>query len=171
MASLYRSTGPQTRKPRKTVVTMALKPRTPGMSGPKPKPVDWGMVFKLAKIGCTPSEIAATMDMCEATLTSRPEFFDVFKKGSENGKSSLRRLQWKSAASGNAIMQIFLGKQKLGQADKFTTELTGSNGGIVEIATSRKPSLDKLDIEELSVLLALIDKAGGTSKKVKEGTE
>jgi len=46
----------------------------------------------------------------------------------ENGRSSLRRLQWKSATNGNITMQIWLGKQYLGQRDMHSAELSGANG-------------------------------------------
>jgi hypothetical protein len=39
-------------------------------------------------------------------------------------KLRLRQLQWQSASKGNVTMQIFLGKNMLGQQDKIeTTEL------------------------------------------------
>jgi hypothetical protein len=42
----------------------------------------------------------------------------------EAGKSSLRRLQWKSALGGNVVMQIWLGKQYLGQRDEHAVEVS-----------------------------------------------
>jgi hypothetical protein len=46
-------------------------------------------------------------------------FKDYFKKHSGTGKISLRRAQFRSAIEGkNVTMQIWLGKQHLGQADK-----------------------------------------------------
>ena len=36
-------------------------------------------------------------------------------------KMRLRQLQWKSAENGNVTMQIFLGKNILGQQDKIET--------------------------------------------------
>ena len=41
---------------------------------------------------------------------------------------SLRRLQWKSATGGNIVMQIFLGKQYLGQSDRQAFEHSGAEG-------------------------------------------
>ena len=48
----------------------------------------------------------------------KANFYDVFKKKSAAGKMSLRREQWRSAEKGNVTMQIWLGKQWLGQTDK-----------------------------------------------------
>ena len=43
------------------------------------------------------------------------------KKGRDQGKTSLRRMQWEKAQSGNTTMLIWLGKQMLGQKDKLET--------------------------------------------------
>ena len=44
----------------------------------------------------------------------------------EQGKASLRRMQYGAANKGNVTMQIWLGKQYLGQNDK--QEITGLMG-------------------------------------------
>lgn len=85
---------------------------------------------KLAAMGCSMKEMAAFCECSVDTLERR--FADVIHKGRESGKTSLRRLQWQSAQKGNVTMQIFLGKQLLGQSDKLTTvdktpESTGSS--------------------------------------------
>jgi hypothetical protein len=64
----------------------------------------------------------------QARLSNDAGFSGAYEKGLENGKSSLRRLQWKAALGGNITMQIWLGKQYLGQRDMHTTELTGAKG-------------------------------------------
>lgn len=79
--------------------------------------VDMGMVERLAGIMCTEDEIAAVLAIDKSTLRRQPTFDEVYKKGREVGKSSLRRTQWKIAQS-NAAMAIWLGKQYLGQTDK-----------------------------------------------------
>lgn len=81
------------------------------------KEVDMGMVERLAQIMCTEDEIAAVMDIDKSTLRRQPTFDEVYKKGREVGKSSLRRTQWRIAQN-NAAMAIWLGKQYLGQTDK-----------------------------------------------------
>lgn len=85
---------------------------------------DFDRVCKLAEIQCTEEEIAHVMDMDEETLVARliergyKNFSDFYKKHRSNGRASVRRMQWKSAEEGNVAMQIWLGKQILGQADK-----------------------------------------------------
>ena len=54
------------------------------------------------------------------------QFSTVYKKYSANGKISLRRMQFRSAENGNVPMQIWLGKQYLGQRDKQETEQTNT---------------------------------------------
>jgi len=68
--------------------------------------------------------------MSEDTLGRRLQergyanFADCYKKHGDEGKSSLRRNQWKSAQDGNVTMQIWLGKQMLGQRDKSDVDQT-----------------------------------------------
>lgn len=82
-----------------------------------------GMVEKLAHIQCTQTEIAATLGVSVDTLTRRKEFAEVYKRGCEGGRKSLRRMQFEAASKGNVTMQIWLGKQYLGQTDHSVSEL------------------------------------------------
>jgi hypothetical protein len=112
----------------------AEKPRNPSKTGNKPKQlkavevygyeVGRGLrkkvvtpedVYKLAAIGCSDREIALWFDIKEDTL--RYNFADTLLKGREDIKMALRQAQLKLALSGNAVMQIWLGKNMLGQSD------------------------------------------------------
>jgi hypothetical protein len=88
------------------------------------KDVNPVIVGRLANIGCTMNEIAAVCD-CSVDILER-RFADVIKKGRETGKASLRRQQWKKACEGNVTMQIWLGKQLLGQRDVVVTDVTSA---------------------------------------------
>lgn len=77
-------------------------------------------VEQLAAIQCSYAEMAAVLGCNESTLTRR--FAQAIKKGRENGKASLKRMQYKKAMEGNPTMLIWLGKQHLGQADKSAEE-------------------------------------------------
>jgi len=90
-------------------------------TGRPPAVIDWELVGNLALVQCTQEEIAAVVGVSRQTLLSKPEFLDIYKRGIEKGKSSLRRAQWKLAMSGNATMCIWLGKQLLGQRDQPMT--------------------------------------------------
>lgn len=98
------------------------------VTGRPRKPFDWKQLAKLCMMQCTRDEIADIIGVSHDTLAIRiRERFDCtfstfYKKYSSMGKESLRRLQWRSAEKGNVTMQIWLGKQMLGQTEK--TELT-----------------------------------------------
>lgn len=88
---------------------------------------------KLCVLQCTKQDIANWFECCEDTIenwckkTYGMTFSAVFAQKREKGKVSLRRLQWKSAEAGNVTMQIFLGKQYLGQKDQQGIEIADNN--------------------------------------------
>lgn len=95
--------------------------------------IDYDLVNKLAHIQCTQEEIASIVGCDVRTLQRDEEFCRIYKTASETGKSSLRRLQWKSAEKGNVTMQIWLGKQYLGQKDVIENKADMSNGILTEL--------------------------------------
>jgi hypothetical protein len=90
------------------------------------KQVDEQQVESLAGIGCTVAEIAAALGVSKDTLERN--YAAPIEKGREQAIISLRRMQFKSAEAGNVTMQIWLGKQLLGQRDRSEQEHTGSLG-------------------------------------------
>ena len=96
------------------------------MARPKFK-IDYEMVEKLAGIQCTQQEIASFLGCSVDTLQRDEKFCGLYKKGQENGKMSLRRIQYKLAEK-NPTMAIFLGKQYLGQRDNIEVEHNAQNG-------------------------------------------
>ena len=84
--------------------------------------VDVELVGRLANIQCTDEEIASALDICVDTLRKRkkdtPDLSDLIEKGHQEGKRSIRRMQFATAAAGNPTMQIWLGKQYLDQSDR-----------------------------------------------------
>lgn len=74
-------------------------------------------VLELAKLQCTYKEMAAFFSCSVDTLERN--FADIIDKGKELGKTSLRRAQFRAALGGNVTMQIWLGKQMLGQSEKI----------------------------------------------------
>ena len=95
------------------------------------KHVDLELVEKLAHIQCTHSEIASALGVSVDTLSRDRNFAEVYTRGAQSGRKSLRRMQFESANKGNIAMQIWLGKQYLGQSDYVTKE-------IHEVPPSRK---------------------------------
>ena len=86
------------------------------MARPKKYNIETDKIEQLASFGCTNKEIASFFDCSQTTLTRN--YGDFLTKGREKGKIRLRQMQWKSAEKGNVTMQIWLGKQILGQAEQ-----------------------------------------------------
>ena len=90
--------------------------------------IDKGHFEGMCKIQCTKDEMCGIFNVHEETLTKwchqeySMGFSDIYKKLSSTGKMSLRRQQFKSAENGNVTMQIWLGKQYLGQTDKVESD-------------------------------------------------
>lgn len=126
------------------------------------KDIDPGQVEKLAGIGCTVEEIAHVLDCGERTLRRR--FGRALKGGRLNARASLRRKQWETAMgtagkAPSAAMQIWLGKQMLGQKDK--AEVSGADGGPIETTELGRAGDDALDreIEKLTGAIQDVAKA------------
>ena len=98
-------------------------------TGRPKKVIDWALVEKLSTIQCTTAEIAKIVGVSEARLDHDKEYIRIHKKGLDEGRMSLRRLQWQKANEGNVTMLIWLGKQYLGQKDR--QEVTGENGPLI----------------------------------------
>ena len=121
------------------------------------KKIDFELVKGLAAISCTQEEIAAVLDISVRTLLRNKTFCQTYKKHFEEGKASLRRMQWTSAQNGNITMQIWLGKQILQQTDK--TEVSGEQTVKHEYDTGYiKPSP-----AEWAETLAILAQAGVTA--------
>ncbi|MDI6756426.1 MAG: hypothetical protein QME32_00220 [Endomicrobiia bacterium] len=92
---------------------------------PKPRTetiIDREKLQALAQIQCTDAEMCAVLNISDYTLQAiqerDPSILEIIKKGRAEGRSSLRRKQFKAAMDGNITMLIWLGKQYLGQTDK-----------------------------------------------------
>ena len=92
--------------------------------GPPATKLDWEQVNAMCRILCTGEEISSILSIDYDTLNAackrdhKMGFSDHYKKHSSGGKMSLRRAQMKNALEGNPTLQIWLGKQHLGQTDK-----------------------------------------------------
>jgi len=100
------------------------------MAGRPKIEVNWAQAEKMASIHCTGEEIANVLGFSYDTLERRIKedgwvnFAEWFKRHSATGKMSLRRMQFELAKKGNATMQIWLGKNYLGQVDHHETTIT-----------------------------------------------
>ena len=92
-------------------------------------------VTELAKMQCILDEAASVLNVCPRTFDNYLRYSKKAREAWENGrlegKVELRRLQFESAEH-SVLMQIWLGKQYLGQRDK--QEQPGPDGGPIKKA-------------------------------------
>ena len=126
-----------------------------GPKGPSKPLDDLEQVIEMIRIQCTRDEICKVLSVSEETLNRRikekgiegvDNFASLYEKHAKEGRSSLRRAQWKAAHNGNVTMQIWLGKQMLGQRDqiKQSVEITGADGGPIQTVDYSKLSTEAL---------------------------
>lgn len=104
--------------------------------------IDYNTVEKLANIQCTQTEIASFLGISVRTLQRDEEFLKIYQKGQENGKMSLRRIQYKLAEK-NTTMAIWLGKQYLGQKDNVEVAHTDMSKVDELLKEIEKNAIDK----------------------------
>lgn len=112
-----------------------LLPSTGGRPAKTLTKEGWKMVATLSQFMATDEEIATALcgdtDLDEDNISvdvltnerNSTTFAEQKLKGKCKGKTSLRSWQWASAKNGNVTMQIFLGKNYLGQSDKTEVEV------------------------------------------------
>ena len=111
---------------------------------PAKNKIDKTTFEKLCGMWCTLVEIADFFGISEDTVESWCKdtygmtFSEVYKKRSSQGNISLRRWQLKSAEKGNVTMQIWLGKQHLGQREKVEVDTEKANGILNELTEALK---------------------------------
>lgn len=110
-----------------------------GPKGPS-KPLnneDFQRLLNMVRIQCTLEECCSILGMSDTTLNRRlkergeDNFEALYRRYNDEGKMSLRRMQWQAAENGNASLLIWLGKQYLNQRDKSNLEVTGEDGGAI----------------------------------------
>jgi hypothetical protein len=112
----------------------------------------------MCRINCTQAEIADVLQVSVDTLERRVledfgvNFAEYYKRFQGQGKMSLRRLQWNNAKKGNVTMQIFLGKQYLGQSDKVEAVAPDGTSPIkVTFADTPKDLMDPVKQDNLDI--------------------
>ena len=130
--------------------------------------VNWEEVNRLCAIQCTAEEIASVLAISVDTLSRRCvtdhkiSFAEYIKKNSGEGKTSLRRAQFRLALNGNATMLVWLGKQYLGQTDK--QEVTSS----IDVRNNQKAT-DLTDDELAAIASGKSGRGGAGVNKPKAG--
>lgn len=105
----------------KKTVTVAKKGRPAAI---KDDPITLTKAEVFGSIGATHEEMAHSLGVCVRTIErvmtdDEHPFSREYKRHWSDRKMSLRRSQLALAESGNATMQIWLGKQSLGQRDQI----------------------------------------------------
>ena len=112
--------------------------------------IDLDQLEKLAGLGCTIEEAAAFLGVSKRTLLRRledPKCRKVWDEGLLKGNVSLRRKQWAVAQSDSPsaiTMLLHLSKHRLNQNDKTLVEMTGKNGGPLQIFDLTSASHEEL---------------------------
>lgn len=123
--------------------------------------IPWEVIEEMAHIQCTGQEIAASLKFSYEHLNVRcieekgMDILEFIKLNAKGGHSSLRRAQWKTAMDGNVTMQIWLGKQYLGQREKskeeIELELSARNEAFKQLR-EEKQELENKTLAELQLV-------------------
>jgi hypothetical protein len=115
---------------------------TPG-PGRRPIDVDERIVRAMAMVGGTYDEIGEFFG-CSGTVI-RKRFGDIVRGARAGRKLRLRQAQYQTALAGNVTMQIWLGKNELGQRDEGRQPLGDlsrfSDEELAQIAQGKVPGL------------------------------
>ena len=94
------------------------------MAGRKQIEVNWENINEMLEAGCTGTEVAGHLGISAMTLyrackRDNKVNFEVYsKQKKESGNTLLRQAQFNQALDGNTTMLVWLGKNRLNQADK-----------------------------------------------------
>jgi len=108
---------------------------------------DLDSVQRLVVTGCTIDDLAWCLGVSKSCMEKRikddPWMNAVVEKARADRRLNLRRAQTVTALKGNATMQIWLGKNELGQRDFKQLEVTGVGGGPLHIVSELRPLLER----------------------------
>ena len=110
------------------------------------KEIDKNEFEKLCAMQCSCEEIADWFEVSVDTIerwckrTYKMRYADVFALKRGKGKIALRRAQFELAKK-NAVMAIFLGRNYLGQKDKFDTAEV-QNGQLADLIDGMKEPVE-----------------------------
>jgi len=93
----------------------------PALSDSTITPRDRDLILRMASLQLNTKEIQSVLQLSQSQWNGSLIAQEAYQRGKEMGRATLRRLQW-ATAQRNPIMQIFLGKQYLGQADRHDVQ-------------------------------------------------
>ena len=119
--------------------------------------INWTLFEDLCSLQCTQSEIASVLHFHIDTIRDRAAehysdtYSNIYKRFSEGGKSSLRRLQF-NLAKKNTAMAIWLGKQWLDQ--KENVPIVHVSAEILQANQKLMAELGRMQVELQAVKVA-----------------
>jgi len=126
----------------------------------KHKKIDWKKVEGYLKAGCSGREIAAQLGVHENTLYMRCKEeknvdFVAFKQEKQAaGDAMLKAVQFEEAVTNrDKTMMVWLGKQRLGQRDRFENTNKNLNAEVKDLGID----IDNLDPKERELVFKLLN--------------
>ena len=96
-------------------------------------------------------ECCSVLEMSDTTLNRRLKemnynnFEDLYKRHNDEGRMSLRRMQWQAAEKGNSTMLVWLGKQYLNQKDKSEVHANIEQQHVIDLTRIPDDQLDAIE--------------------------
>lgn len=133
---------------------MAENPIIKRERGRPMKEIDLNEVARLAGLGLTREQIAALLNISLPTLYSRqkedPAFAEAMKSGRAKSLEVVSSRLMELVAEGNLGAMIFYLKSQGGWSEKQSIELTGKNGGAIEVNNHGVESLSTEQLLEIA---------------------
>ena len=137
--------------PKDKIESTAVAKRGPKGASKPLTDKDFQKLLNMVRIQCTMEECCSVLEMSDTTLNRRLKemdynnFEDLYKRHSDEGRMSLRRMQWQNAEKGNSTMLVWLGKQYLNQKDKSEVQSTVEQRHVIDL--TRIPDEELQSIE------------------------
>ena len=111
--------------------------------------VDYKALYQLARIGSSIEEIRAMMGIPGWMLEQRLKV--VIDAGKAQGRVAIRKAQFRNAIAGDSKMQVWLGKQYLGQTERAITSNTLTPDVEAGLEAAFATVIEDVDVEEENV--------------------
>lgn len=111
--------------------------------------VDYKALYHLARIGSSVEEIRAMMGIPTWMLEQRLKV--VIDAGKAQGRVAIRKAQFRNAIAGDSKMQIWLGKQYLGQTERAVISNALTPDIEAQIESAFATVIEDVDVEEENV--------------------
>jgi hypothetical protein len=137
--------------PKDKIESTAVAKRGPKGASKPLTDKDFQKLLNMVRIQCTMEECCSVLEMSDTTLNRRLKemdynnFEDLYKRHSDEGRMSLRRMQWQNAEKGNSTMLVWLGKQYLNQKDKSEVQSTVEQRHVIDLTRISDEGLQSIE--------------------------